>query len=217
MTTMAAVVAELDEDAEMSKYEVFQRIGHLTRKLHDALRELGYDRPIEEAVSSLPDARARLSYVATLTGQAADKVLSAVETGMKAQERMESEVQDLARVIREVEGAEGLPESARRAIGSANETLLRIPAHAEATRAQFTEIMVAQDFHDLTGQVIQKVVKVATGLEEQLLKLLLDVTPPEQRARADEGLAGPVINAEGREDVVTNQAQVDDLLESLGF
>jgi len=77
---------------------------------------------------------------------------------------------------------------------------------------------LAQDFHDLTGQVIRKIVEVAATLEEQLVKLLLDATPPDKRERVETNrLNGPVVDVKGRSDVVTNQAQVDDLLESLGF
>jgi chemotaxis protein CheZ len=78
-------------------------------------------------------------------------------------------------------------------------------------------IIMAQDFQDLTGQVIKKVVDVVQGMETQLLSVLIEAMPEERKAAAPEGLLnGPVINAAGK-DVVTNQAQVDDLLESLGF
>jgi chemotaxis protein CheZ len=91
-------------------------------------------------------------------------------------------------------------------------------ASSERQRAHITEIMLAQDFHDLTGQVIRKIVAVAASLEEQLVALLLEATPPEKRQLVESnGLSGPVVDANGRNDVVTNQAQVDDLLESLGF
>ena len=78
--------------------------------------------------------------------------------------------------------------------------------------------MMAQDFQDLTGQVIKKVVDLAQGLEQQLLQVLLEAMPAERKTEASESLMnGPVISAVGREDVVSNQEQVDDLLESLGF
>jgi len=81
-----------------------------------------------------------------------------------------------------------------------------------------TDIMMAQDFHDLTGQVVAKVVSLANELEDSLVKLLVSVVPPEQREKVDANvLNGPVVNAEGRTDVVTNQGEVDDLLASLGF
>jgi chemotaxis protein CheZ len=93
-----------------------------------------------------------------------------------------------------------------------------VGGQTDATQAILTDIMMAQDFHDLTGQVIRKVVTLAQNMEEQLLKLLIETTPPEQRRKIEpEMLEGPVVKAEGRTDVVADQAGVDDLLASLGF
>ena len=58
---------------------VINKIGHMTRTLHDSLRELGYDKNIERAAASIPDARDRLNYVAVMTQQAAERVLNATE------------------------------------------------------------------------------------------------------------------------------------------
>jgi chemotaxis protein CheZ len=81
-----------------------------------------------------------------------------------------------------------------------------------------TDIMMAQDFHDLTGQVVAKVVTLANDLEDSLVKLLIQVVPEGVRGLVDPSvLNGPVVNAEGRTDVVTDQGEVDDLLASLGF
>ena len=81
-----------------------------------------------------------------------------------------------------------------------------------------TEIMLAQDFHDLTGQVVAKVVTLAADIEDQLVKLLLKTAPPDQVHKVEQTfLNGPVVNPEGRTDVVANQEQVDELLASLGF
>ena len=75
--------------------------------------------------------------------------------------------------------------------------------------------MMAQDFHDLTGQVIKKVVELAATLESSLVALLVETQQAERKP--DEGwLSGPAVRTD-RPDVVTNQAQVDSLLESLGF
>jgi chemotaxis protein CheZ len=90
-------------------------------------------------------------------------------------------------------------------------TTARIDGH-------LTDIMMAQDFHDLTGQVVAKVVTLANDLEDSLLKLLVSVVPPEQREKVDSSiLNGPVVDAAGRTDVVSDQGEVDDLLASLGF
>ena len=87
-----------------------------------------------------------------------------------------------------------------------------------ATKEQLLEIMMAQDFQDLTGQVIRRVTDLAHELEQQLVQFLLDYAPNEARREPQPGLLnGPQINPTGRSDVVADQGQVDDLLESLGF
>ncbi|MCL2645018.1 MAG: protein phosphatase CheZ, partial [Betaproteobacteria bacterium] len=83
--------------------------------------------------------------------------------------------------------------------------------------ARLLEIMMAQDFQDLTGQVIKKVIEMAQELEAQLLSILIEAAPEDFSEKAGCLLNGPVVNSEGRDDVVTNQEQVDDLLASLGF
>ena len=93
-------------------------------------------------------------------------------------------------------------------------------AHRWAVRIDqhLTDIMMAQDFHDLTGQVIRRVVALATSLEEQLVKLLIETSRPEPRPQLDPyKLEGPVVAPNARDDVVADQKGVDDLLASLGF
>jgi chemotaxis protein CheZ len=198
--------------AVQEAFDVFQRIGSITRKLHDALQELGYDKQIENAVNSLPDARTRLDYIARLTGDAAEKVLNTVEAIQSEQDQVDKSAEKLRALLSQVGATETLLAS------EVNTFLQGYSASSERQRAHMTEIMLAQDFHDLTGQVIRKIVSVAASLEEQLITLLLEATPPEKRTLVESaGLSGPVVDAEGRNDVVTNQAQVDDLLESLGF
>jgi chemotaxis protein CheZ len=198
--------------------DVFHRIGHLTRGLHDSLRELGYDKMVEDAMASLPDARDRLDYIATLTGQAAERVLGAAEQAREHQERVAERVTALgARWDAAFAGALSTDEFRSLAEATRGD-LAAIGTEAGATNAQLTEIMMAQDFHDLTGQVIQRIVKLARSLESQLVQLLIESTPAEKRTSAEEEwLTGPAMNAGARTDVVTSQAQVDDLLDSLGF
>lgn len=208
----AAPAGEADGPQDM-----FHRVGKLTRNLHDALRELGYDKHIDAAVGSLPDARARLTYIANLTGQAAEKALTKSEAGTAIQRGIESDAQALAA---KWDGlfAGALPIAEFRPHAEATHAFLKgLPARTGESSALFTDIMLAQDFHDLTGQVINKIVGLAQNIEDQMVKLLLDATPPEQRGQADSGrLNGPVIDKK-RDDVVNNQVQVDDLLATLGF
>jgi chemotaxis phosphatase, CheZ len=89
---------------------------------------------------------------------------------------------------------------------------------SSATKQQLLDIMMAQDFQDLTGQVIRKVTVLAHDLEQQLVHLLIDYAPSELKTDPGSGLLnGPQINPAAKSDVVAEQSQVDDLLDSLGF
>src|SRR5690606_23942902 len=78
------------------------KLGQLTRTLHESLRELGYDRLVEQAASSIPDARERLTYVATMTERAAERVLNATDAARPLQERMSNTAASLAAEWRKV-------------------------------------------------------------------------------------------------------------------
>lgn len=194
--------------------EMFQQLGTITRQLHDALKELGYTDKLKGSVDQLPDAQSRLSYIARLTGEAAEKVLNHVELAKSEQSLIAERGRQLAATIGGVPGlARAMPE------------LLQwsrdVIEQSERSDARLTDIMMAQDFHDLTGQVIARVVQLAGTIEEQLLGLLLQSAPTGQpgqdRAYVGAALEGPVVAPEGRADVVSDQAGVDDLLASLGF
>ncbi len=203
------------EDGE--PYDIFQRVGMLTRNLHDALRELGYDKGIDNAVNALPDARARLTYIANLTGQAAEKALTMAEEGVGIQQQMEGEASALAKGWDDLFAGRLTLEQFKDTATRTHAFLREVPQKTSNAGALFTDIMLAQDFHDLTGQVVNKIAGIAQNIEDQLVKLLIDATPPEKRNEVeDTWLNGPVIDTK-RSDVVTDQGQVDDLLASLGF
>ena len=194
-----------------SSTDMFQQLGSITRQLHDALKELGYTDKLKGTVDQLPDAQSRLSYIARLTGEAAEKVLNEVEVAKTEQALIAERGRQLTDTIRRVPGlAKAMPEL----LAWSHDVVTT----SEKSDARLTEIMMAQDFHDLTGQVIARVVQLASTIEEQLLGLLLQSAPSGQPGQDHAyELAGPVVNAEGRTDVVNDQAQVDDLLASLGF
>jgi len=202
--------------------ELFKRIGHLTRTLHDALHALGYQESLTDARDNLPDARDRLEYIARLTGDAAEKVLNSVDNARNLQDTMAERSLALrkrwAAVSAYAAKGERTTPAGAALIDETSAFLATLDEQASQTNAILTEIMMAQDFHDLTGQVIRKVVTLATTLEEQLVRILIDATPGEQRKKiAAPVLDGPVVNPEKRTDVVADQAGVDDLLASLGF
>jgi chemotaxis protein CheZ len=191
--------------------EVFQQLGSITRLLHDTMRQLGVMPKLQIATDGLPDARSRLTYIANKTADAANKVLNLVD-------QAKADHAHIAERTREI--AQALTTDPVKAVASG--ALMNFVQDVENTTASIdahlTSIMMAQDFHDLTGQVVAKVVGLANDLEDSLVKLLVQVVPPDQREKVDPNvLHGPVVNPEGRTDVVTDQGEVDDLLASLGF
>lgn len=214
----AAPVAASAAHPEHSCEAVFTRIGQMTRQVHDTLRELGVDSALQEVAAAMPDTRERLSYIAQMTEQAASRVLNATDIARPIQDKVEAGAEAL-RVKWDRLYANQLSVDEFKALAEETRGFLAQAADSSrATNAQLMEIMMAQDFQDLTGQVIKKVVDMANTLESQLLQVLLEVTPPEKRSLKHSGLMnGPVVSSSGRDDVVTSQGQVDDLLESLGF
>src|SRR5262245_22851338 len=191
--------------------EVFQQLGAITRMLHDTLQQLGVMPKLQAAADGLPDARSRLNYIANKTAAAAEKVLDSVDQAKQEHQRISAETRKLATAL--------IADPVRAvASGAVLNFVGDVEARTGRIDQHLTDIMLAQDFHDLTGQVVAKVVTLATDLEDSLLKLLVQVVPPEQRAKVDnQGLQGPVVDASRRTDVVTSQGEVDDLLASLGF
>ncbi|WP_255989966.1 protein phosphatase CheZ [Chitinolyticbacter albus] len=205
--------ANLEDLAEPAR-SMFAQIGHLTRKLHDTLRELGLDKSLEKAASQIPDARDRLSYIATMTEKAAERTLNALDTARPLQDGIAERSQSLTADWDKLYANQLSVDEFKALVEKTRAHLKATGSETDRINAQMLEIMMAQDFQDLTGQVIKKVLTMVKDMEGQLLEFLVAFSP----AKHEEGLlAGPVVSSEGRTDVVTNQEQVDDLLESLGF
>jgi chemotaxis protein CheZ len=204
-------------DAESAVVDVHQQIGALTRQLHDSLNGLGLTAKVQNWAGELPDAKSRLSYIARLTGEAAEKVLNEVDRAKEQHDFIASETHRIGQLIVK-------DPVAAVAKGHVMNFIEDVDKASRAVDQHLTAIMMAQDFHDLTGQVIAKVVNLAATIEEQLVQLLIQTAPPDAVVKAPAtheqytpALDGPVVNTEDNPDVVTNQSEVDDLLASLGF
>jgi chemotaxis protein CheZ len=197
--------------------ELLSRIGQLTRQLREGLRELGLDKQVAKAAQAIPDARDRLSYVAATTERAAHRALNAIDVAQPLQEALASDAKGLSkRWDLWFENPIEL-DHARELVLDTRSYLNEVPERAGAINSQLMEILMAQDFQDLTGQVIKKMMEVVNDVETQLLQVLIDNSAPEKRQEAAHSLQnGPQVKP-GNPDAVTDQAQVDDLLESLGF
>lgn len=200
--------------------DVHQSLGVLTRQLHDALNGLGLTDKVKGLAGEIPDAKSRLSYIARLTGEAAEKVLNRVDQAKAQHDHLAQETRRLAALIVKDPVAAVAKGHVMNFLADVEQTTQQIDQH-------LTEIMMAQDFHDLTGQVIAKVVNLAANIEEQLVQLLIQTAPadasvkthaaPPPKADYEPALSGPAVNPEGNPDVVSGQSEVDDLLASLGF
>ena len=198
-------------DTLMVSPDVFQQLGSITRLLHDTMQQLGVMPKLQLASEGLPDARSRLTYIAQKTADAANKVLNSVDRAKAEHAAINEATHDMAAAIVANPVKAVASGAVMNFVKDVEDRTARIDSH-------LTDIMMAQDFHDLTGQVVAKVVALAIELEDSLVKLLVSVVPPDHREKVDPHvLNGPVVNAEGRTDVVTNQGEVDDLLASLGF
>jgi chemotaxis protein CheZ len=201
--------------------DVHQRIGVLTRQLHDALNGLGLTDKMKTWAGEIPDAKSRLSYIARLTGEAAEKVLNNVDQAKSHHDHIAAETRRIGALIVK-------DPVAAVAKGHVMNFITDVEEATQHIDQNLTNIMMAQDFHDLTGQVIAKVVSLAASIEEQLVQLLIETAPAESTPKTgthftpgvvitEPVLEGPVVNPEGNPDVVKGQSEVDDLLASLGF
>lgn len=174
-----------------------QQLGGIVRQLHDALRTLGYDQVLQEVAHEIPDARERLAYVGQMTERAANTVLTLVDAAKPDCSALAREGEAL--LAQEHSDAEALKGFVRRAVTTAN-----------GQQDVLNDIMMSQDFQDLSGQVINKVINIITRTEQQLVELLVNTV--EAPPKSSEALQGPQVP-----DKALKQDDVDDLLASLGF
>ncbi|KKO61128.1 chemotaxis regulator CheZ [Janthinobacterium sp. KBS0711] len=204
------------DPVDQSDKPMFERLGGIVRLLHDSLRELGYDKALTEASSQIVDAQDRLEYVATLTEQAANKVLNTLDEGMPAQDVLSKKAKDMdSRWTALFDGKLSLEEFKALA-GDSRQFAQAVAEATEAEKARLLEIMMAQDFQDITGQLIKKVVNITKTVENELAQLLRDNAPAEVREKLAQKPV-PLMQGPSVPSVALDQDNVDDLLADLGF
>ncbi|AQA18114.1 protein phosphatase CheZ [Halioglobus japonicus] len=214
--------------------EMLGRIGTVVRSLRESMKAMGLDRAVERAAEMIPDARDRLTYISTMTEQAAERALNAVDRAQPIQDGLNQQSRDLAERWAHWSATQIEYEEVKSLVLETRVFLEDIPEQTRETNKELLEITMAQDFQDLTGQVIKKLMEVVIDVEHQLLDLLVDGLYPEQDrdevrrriysqfqeadSESKDGslLNGPQIDPAGDE-VVSGQDQVDDLLDQLGL
>jgi len=205
---------------------IFDEVGRMTREVHDTLRSFAEDERLGAlAEDEMPDARDRLRYVITLTEQAATRTLSITEDATPMVEKIVDRSRRLKDELAKVAASEADNSRLGSVVGSMTRYLDATTGSGERLKGQLTEIMMAQEFQDLSGQLLMRVIDLLEQLEEKLVGLL-QITAPVRGDKSVETGAGKPGDAEdgvgpqmpdAGENVVKNQDDVDDLLASLGF
>ena len=210
--------------APLSKEEAYARLGTITRQMHEALTALGGNQ-LQEIVQEIPNARDRLAYVGKMTEDAANKVLGLVEHAKPQSDDLSVRGEQLAESLARMASATEIsPEKARGLMITCGKFAQNTAEFASMQSSVLSDIMMAQDFQDLSGQVIKKVIDIITRTELQLVQLLIDSAPEGAQAEAPAPLvthssAVDTHKLEGPQtaDNALKQDDVDDLLASLGF
>ncbi len=205
-------------EEDQSGKPMYERLGGIVRMLHDSLRELGYDRSLSNVADQISDAQGRLEHIAALTEQAANKVLNTVDTCIPEQE-------ELGKQAREIEGRWGSLfegklgiEEFKALAGDSKQFAQTVSAATDAEKARLLDIMMAQDFQDITGQLIKKIVTITNTVEHELAQLLRDNAPPEVKAAmAAEHKPAELMQGPSAPGAAMAQDDVDSLLADLGF
>lgn len=217
---------------------LYLEVGRLTRGLHDAINnfhiDAGLNARASEEMSQMADATERLNYVIRMTQDAANKTMDKVEESAPVAELIGAQAaalrKDWARLVRR----EMKPEEFRDLYRRIDEFLKHTEDHADVLSRNLGEIMLAQDYQDLTGQVVKRVISLVKEIEENLVNLVCMAgqvdritgikhsaggqIPVEDVQHEEHPVPeGPIVNPEQRADVVSGQDEVDELLSSLGF
>ncbi len=218
-------VAVLESLAAVRERDLFLELGKLTRDLHDTLNSFQLDAKISDmAEHEIPDAKERLNHVITMTEQAADKTLNAVENTLPVSEELVAKAQQLRSDWERFRSRDMDVEEFRRLSKELDEFFSWLGESTPIIQSNLTDILMAQDFQDLTGQIIRRVINLVQDVENSLVDLVRITGQKMKPVKEEKAPAGPDIAAVGpavpgvdKGDVVSGQDDVDDLLSSLGF
>ena len=208
--------------------KLFTSVGQLTRDLHEALQDFQLDpRIVQMTEDDLPDAQNRLQYVIQKTEDAANRTMDAVEACLPMADDMHQRVESVMPVWNRLMSNDIEINEFKSLCHQVDDVLKRCGENMPQVHGLMTEVLMAQDYQDITGQVIRRVIQLVEDVEKNLIELLKIFGKEEARREAEKTESskqknaseaeGPIIDADKRDDVVGGQDEVDDLLSSLGF
>lgn len=198
--------------APVENQALYDRLGSVVRQLHDALQQLGYGQILDDTLRDISDSQDRLEYIASLTEQSANKVLNAVDEGLPVQDEQIKKAGDLEQRWNDMLVGEFASAELKLLVIDSCSFTNEVIRNAEAEKARLMDIMMAQDFQDITGQIIKKVVTLTQKLEKELTQLLQDYAVTSLPNKSVDLLTGPSIP-----DLAMDQNDVDSMLADLGF
>ncbi len=202
---------------------LFQELGKLTREIHNSMNAFGDDqRMVELTEEEIPDAKERLRYIITKTDQAAHSTMSSAESAMDVVDELRDKGNDIKLRWDQFRNREISRQDFRSLTDDMDGFLASFDQHSDQVKSIMTDIMMAQDYQDLTGQMIKQVITMVQEVEEKLVRLVAisgaTLGGADKKKHADGAMAhGPQLPTADKEEVATNQDEVDDLLASLGF
>lgn len=228
-----AARALLEASKIQDSMELFAEVGKLTRQLHDSLNTFNIDsRIVDLANEDIPDAQSRLNYVIETTEEAANRTMDAVESSMPIAEKMKTGIEGVLPGWKKLMNRQLELGEFKTLCHDLDKFLEEVNDDSSKLNELLTEILMAQGYQDLTGQVIRRVITLVKEVEDSLVNMLTVFGEPEAelrkvvegaesskatKAKPSEEAEGPIIDAAERDDVVQGQDDVDDLLSSLGF
>jgi len=195
--------------------QLFDKVGQLTRQLHTSLADFRLDARLPKiAEQEIPDARERLNSVIEMTDKAANKTMDAVDAGLPIADQLHERIQKIMPEWNALMSRDLKLGQFKALCRQLNLFLNDSAEDADNLKGILTDILMAQDFQDLTGQMIRRVITLVTEVEDGLVEMLTIFGSEEDIKKG--GLADARIKSEGP---ILNPGQddVDDLLSSLGF
>jgi chemotaxis protein CheZ len=220
----------LDDLSKVRDADLFQELGKLTRELHEAMNSFKLDSRITDlAAQDIPDAQERLNYVITMTEQAANKTLTAVEDSLPVSENLQHRSAELRTKWERFRNREMSPDDFRQLSRELDEFFPQVQQDTQLLQSNLSDVLMAQDFQDLTGQIIRRVISLVHDVEESLVDLIRlsgkagktgkgqHSAPANEETQKNTKAEGPQVPGLDTDHVMQGQDDVDDLLSSLGF
>ena len=229
---IAAIESDNNEQAQQQltiltqtqESALFNEVGKLTRELHESMSNFNLDsRLIDLTKNDMPNTRERLNYVITTTEAAAHKTLGFIDQTLPLASELKQTAENINESWHRFRMKEMTADEFRALSKEIEAYLPEVTNHSEQIHANLSEMMMAQGFQDLTGQVIRQVISLVEEVEDSLVQLVkiagkhIDEQPKKDKQVDAVKAEGPQIKAADNPNVMNDQDEVDDLLSSLGF